>query len=225
MANGKKQQGWYPANDVEGEKAAQGDVYQGQDGEYYQHENMPKASPKNPPAPAPEPVADDSKKPETGPGAPQASTYPPSAADLETAPKPAAVAPPAAPSFMKPAPVAPRNVDYDADNLDSTPAHNPKDGSLIAPRGVNRPPDVMSEQEKADVADKQEAKRRVGMAVTHSVDSVGKPKGEFKTTPQGNDQHGMRIPDKVDYSNVVEAHNPVVGPRGAGAPKDTFHKV
>lgn len=223
MANGTKKPGWTPADETQAAKAAAGEVYQGQDGEYYQHENMPKASPKNPPAPAaPAPTP-------APPAAPTASAYPPSAADLdavaaEEAVK-AATAPPPGPSFMKPAPIAPKNVDYDADNLDSTPAHNPKDGSLIAPRGVNQPPDVMTDEEKAAIADKQEAKRRVGMANTSSVDSVGKPKGEFKVTSQGNDKNGARIPDKVDYSTVVEAHNPVVGPRGAGAPKDTYHKV
>jgi hypothetical protein len=242
MANGKKEQPWYPADDVEAEKAAQGEVYEGQDGQFYQHENMPKASPKNPPAvappPAPEPTLQTSAKaespaPKPHPHAtlPAVSESGPSAADLdaiaaENAAKLATSAPPSlvpAPSVTKPVHGGPTNPSYDADKYDSTGNTEKKDG-IPGPRGVDRPADVMSDEERAAVATKQEDRLRKGMSPTHSVDSTGQTKGEFAVVPQGNDKHGARLPDKVDFSKPVEAHNPVAGPRGQGAPKDTFHK-
>jgi hypothetical protein len=206
MANGKKM-GWYPANSDEETKAAAGEPYQGMDGKFYRHENMPAATPKNPPAPVP----------------PSAVTVP-SAADLdavadEETVKQATAVP------VKPPPTVTGGLapDFDTDKFDSS-GKGVKDGSPIAPRGADKPLDVMTDAERAAVVQKQEAKLAEGMPNTSMVDSVRNPKGTFKTTPQGLDKNGARIPDKVDYSQPVEVHNPVHGPRGKGAPKDTFHK-
>ena len=210
MANGKKQQGWYPANVDEEAKAARGEVYQGQDGEFYQHENMPKASPKNPPEPVASAVPPPSNQP--------------SAADLDAVAAEEAVKEATAPAIkLAPAVTGGLAPDFDTDKFDST-GKNVKDGSPIAPRGADKPADVMTDAERAAIVTKQEARLAKGMPNTSMVDSIGKPKGAFKTVAQGLDKHGARIPDKVDYAQPVEAHNPVHGPRGKGAPKDTFHK-
>jgi hypothetical protein len=222
MAAAKKTPGWYPADDIQAEKAAQGEVYKGQDGEYYQHENMPTASPKNPPAPAaPAPVADISKKPEAGPQTPPT----PSAADLD------AVAAEEAAKEATAAPVAPKQVlggpqspSYDSDKFDST-GKNVKTDPRPGPRGQNLPPDVMTDEERAASAKKAEAKLASGLASTHAIDSVGNKKGSFEVVPQGNDKHGARIPDEVDYSKPVQPVAAQVGPRGKNAPKDTFHRT
>lgn len=228
MANGKQMQPWYPANDAEAEKASRGEVYQGKDGQNYQHQDMPKASPRNPP----EPVADDG-----GPADPNASPTPhpqaTSPAVSESGPSAddpgdpeGDSAPPSAEnalSFRKAVSGGPTNPSYDSDKFDSTGINEKQDG-IPGPRGVNRPGDVMSDEERAAVGVKQEEKLRKGMSSTHAIDSTGKPKGEFRTIPQGNDKHGARRPDKIDYSKPVNPVPPMVGPRGVGAPKDTFHK-
>lgn len=256
MANGKKVQPWYPANDVEAEKAARGDAYQGVDGNFYQHEDMPKASAKNPP----EAVADaaagmtaqstvDNVAPElTAPGAPEGSaaitdvdpvskivTLEPhlqaTADDLdviaaEEAAKLATSAPPSldnTTSHRKATPGGPTNPSYDADEMDST-GENAKTDGIPGPRGADRPADVMSDDERAQIALKHDEKLRKGMSPTHSIDSTGKPKGEFEIQQMGHDKHGARIPDRVLYDEPVEKHATMVGPRGAGAPKDSFHK-
>lgn len=127
------------------------------------------------------------------------------------------------PSFMKPTLGGPTNPSYDADKLDST-GENEKSGEVLGPRGVDKPGDVMSDDERAAIAKKREDRLAKGMSPTHSTDSTGNPKGHFATIPQGNDKHGARIPDEIDYSTVIEPHLPTLGPRGPGAPKDTFHK-
>jgi hypothetical protein len=216
MANGRKM-GWYPANADEEEKAAAGEPYQGLDGKFYRHENMPAATPKNPPAPV-APAAAAVPQP-----APPPSSQP-SAADLDAVAAEEAVKQATAPPAKLPPTVtgglAP---DFDTDKFDST-GKSVKDGSPIAPRGADKPPDVMTDAERAAVVRKQEAKLAKGMPNTSMVDSIGKRKGAFKVIPQGLDRNGARIPDKVDYSQPVEVHNPVHGPRGKGAPKDTFHQ-
>lgn len=218
MANGKAKPGWTPANEAEATKAGAGEVYQGQDGEYYQHENMPKASPKNPPAPATSkaPSADDLDavaEEETV----KAATAPP----VQTSANPPA--PAREPSFRKGVSGAPTNPDFDQDKFDST-GKNVKSGSIPGPQGADKPPDVMTDEERAAVAKKQEAKLASGIASTHGVDSVGKLKGSFEVTPQGNDKNGAKIPDKVDYAKPVTPVAAQVGPRGQGAPKDTYHR-
>lgn len=127
------------------------------------------------------------------------------------------------PSFRKPTLGGPTNPSYDADKLDST-GENEKSGEVLGPRGADKPGDVMSDDERAAIAKKREDRLAKGMSPTHSTDSTGNPKGHFATIPQGNDKHGARIPDEIDYSTVVEPHLPTLGPRGPGAPKDTFHK-
>ena len=125
-------------------------------------------------------------------------------------------------SYRKAIPGGPTNPSYDSDKFDST-GQNEKDASPVGPRGANRPADVMNDDERKQIADKQEQKLRSGMSPTHSIDSIGRPKGVFATEAQGVDKHGMRVPDAVDYQDPVEAHEPMVGPRGVGAQKDTFH--
>jgi hypothetical protein len=220
MANGTKAQGWTPANEVEAGKAVLGDVYKGMDGKFYQHENISKATPRNPPAPAPHPQATPPATKESGP----------SSADLdavaaEEAAKHATAAPPSlvSPPAPKAAPGGPTNPSYDADKLDST-GKNEKSGVTPGPRGVNQPADVMSDEERAQAGIQQEARLSKNMSSTHSVDSIGAKKGAFEVTPQGLDKHGARIPDKVDYDKPVDPLPAQVGPRGIGAPKDTFHK-
>jgi len=231
LANGTKQQNWSPANAAELEKAERGEVYRGLDGKFYQHENMPKASPKNPPAavqPGDPPAA---PRPQTQATPPATRESGPSSADLdavaaEEAAKHATAAPPsleAPPSSAKPVPGGPTNPSYDADKYDST-GKNAKKDATPGPRGDNRPADVMSDDERAAVATKQETRLAQGMSSTHSIDSTGKPKGSFETVPQGLDKHGARLPDKVDYAKPVAPVPAQVGPRGQGAPKDTFHR-
>jgi hypothetical protein len=231
MGNGKKAQmvqPWFPANDVEAEKAAQGEVYQGVDGQRYQHQDMPKASPKNPPDPVtppapsePNPHATPPAMNESGPTVPELGPRGDDApADSHIEPL---KAPEPSPSFRPAIPGGPTNPSYDADKMDST-GKGEKDGAPVGPRGVNRPGDVMSDADRAQIAVKAEEKLRKGMSSTDSVDSIGTPKGSFETIDQGLNQHGMRNPDKVDFDSPVEAHQPMVGPRGKGVPKDTFSK-
>lgn len=79
-----------------------------------------------------------------------------------------------------------------------------------------------AEQRKADqvAADKALA---ATMQSTQMLDSVGKPKGEFKVKQMGYDKHGARIPDQVDYNSPIDtppaqSH----GARGKNMPKDSF---
>lgn len=92
----------------------------------------------------------------------------------------------------------------------------------VGPRGANLPLDVMTDAERAAIEAKTEKRLQAGMSSTAHVDSVGNPKGEFETKTQGHNIHGMRIPDKVDFSKPVEAPA-LVGPRGKGAQPDTYH--
>jgi hypothetical protein len=93
----------------------------------------------------------------------------------------------------------------------------------FGPRGHNIPRDVMSDAERQQQADDAEAKLKAGLAPTNIIDSTGAPKGAFQVTPQGHDKHGMRLPDKIDTTKVMEPVAPHVGPRGVGAPQDCFH--
>ena len=91
------------------------------------------------------------------------------------------------------------------------------------PKGDVLPPDVQTDGQRQAAADEREAKMRKNMGSTVDIDSTGRKKGRFAVTPQGFDSHGARIPDKVDTSQLVEAHPVHVGPRGVGAPQDSFH--
>ena len=130
---------------------------------------------------------------------------------------------PAPSSFLPPNP----NVVWNDPKAD--PAKNDSLGSEksdkgeFGPRGASLPPDLQTDVQRQTAADEKEAKLRENMASTAHVDSIGRPKGAFKTAEQGFDSHGARIPDVVDYSQVLEEHPVHVGPRGQGAPKDTFH--
>jgi hypothetical protein len=93
----------------------------------------------------------------------------------------------------------------------------------FGPRGKNMPRDVMTDEQRQRHIDAEEKRLQAGLAPTNAIDSVGKAKGSFAVTPQGHDDHGMRLPDKVDYSKPIEPVAAHVGPRGVGAPPDTFH--
>lgn len=97
------------------------------------------------------------------------------------------------------------------------------DPSKHGPRGKNMPADVLTDAERQVNADAAEKKLQAGLAPTNKIDSVGAQKGSFKITPQGHDKHGARLPDEVDTSEVVEPVPAHVGPRGVGAPPDSFH--
>jgi hypothetical protein len=202
MANGSKAMNWTPANDAEEAKAERGEVYQGKDGKFYQHENMPKASAKNPPASV-----------ESAPKAPSAADL--DAVAAEEAAKQATAAAPGAPST--------KAVEADFDKVDST-GKNLKSGAIPGPKGKDAPPDVLSDAERSKIASAAEARISKNMANTHAVDSIGNKKGSFKVVPQGLDRNGAKIPDKVDYSKPVTPVAAQLGPRGSGAPKDTFHR-
>lgn len=126
----------------------------------------------------------------------------------------------------KPVPVPPKQPAV-GPSLDS----NAKDslGNLkenvvpLGPRGADTPPDVMTDAKKQAIADKVEARLKAGMSSTAKTDSTGKLKGSFAVTLRGNDKNGARYPDAVDYSKPLEAPPVHVGPRGAGAPQDSFH--
>lgn len=190
------------------------------------------------PAPAPPAAIADETNAVTGPFDLEAHATPPavsesgpSADDLdamaaEEAAKLATSAPPSAEnttSHRQAVPGGPTNPSYDADKLDST-GENVKLDGIPGPRGVNLPLDVMGAGEREKIEQKREQRLAQGMSSTDSVDSTGKRKGHFETSPQGRDKHGMRLPDAVDYSAPVEEHAAMVGPRGQGAPKDTFHR-
>lgn len=115
----------------------------------------------------------------------------------------------------------PLNPSLDSDKFDSL--GEPKEGGPVGPRGATLPLDVMTDADRQAVTDKQEARLKAGMSSTDHVDSRGNPQGAFKITPMGNNAMGARIPDHVDDSVLVEPNPPQVGPRGAGAPQDTFH--
>lgn len=100
-------------------------------------------------------------------------------------------------------------------------AHEPLAGS--GPRGANVSPEHLSEAKKQETAAAETTRLQQGMSSTDNKDSVGNPKGSFRTEEQGNDEHGARIPDVVT-DEVVEEHPPMVGPRGKDAPKESFHR-
>ena len=170
-------------------------------------------------------------------GKPAASPQKPSVPKAQSTPLAEPIAPPqpsapgAAPDpVLAPASflTMPDNVNWSDPKLDTTKKDSlgseKTDKGEFGPKG-NKPPDVMTDAERQDIADKREARMRQNMADTSKVDSLGNKKGRFQTTPQGNDSHGMKIPDAVDYSKPVEAIAPQVGPRGVGAPQDTYHGV
>jgi hypothetical protein len=125
-------------------------------------------------------------------------------------------------SHRKATPGGPINPSYDADKFDSLGKEAKEDGPQ-GPRGKNSPADVMTDDERAAVVQKEQDRLAQGMAPTDKIDARGDLKGHFEVTPQGHDKHGARIPDKVDYSKPLEEPPAHVGPRGVGAPPDSFH--
>jgi hypothetical protein len=153
---------------------------------------------------------------------PKAETTPP--ATPETAEQPAEHG--AAPASESPASFLQRHpdTDYTDPKLDTTKqdsmGNEKSDDRTFGPQNA---PDTMTADQRQAAADDRDAKLRKGMASTATKDSTGKPKGEFKVVPQGHDKHGARIPDKVDYDKPIEPPAVMVGPRGVGAAKDSFH--
>lgn len=146
----------------------------------------------------------------------------PSAADLDSVAAEQAAAIATGPkSFVEGVKGGPTQPSLDSDKFDSL-GNAKVDVEPVGPRGDGKPLDVMTEEDKAKVAQATEKRLQAGMSSTAHVDSVGNPKGEFETEAQGHNIHGMRIPDKVDYSRPAEAV-PLVGPRGKGAQPDTYH--
>lgn len=145
-------------------------------------------------------------------------TAAPSEADLDAVAKEAEVKEATAPKPPTAQAVGPS---LDSDKKDSL--GNEKDGVAVGPRGADLPPDVMTDADKQKVADAHEARLSKNMSSTDGKSSTGTPKGSFQTTAQGVNLHGMKIPDKIDYSKPVEAPPAQVGPRGVGAPQDTYH--
>ena len=107
----------------------------------------------------------------------------------------------------------------DSDKLDSL--GNPKHDAQIpgSGKGATAPADSFSPDELA--AKQKTAEAKLATSSTDAIDSRGLKKGAFQVTPQGYDGNGARLPDKVDYTKPVD---PMVvhGPRGVGAPKDSF---
>lgn len=123
-------------------------------------------------------------------------------------------------SHVKGIPGGPTQPSLDTDALDDF-GHK-KDGGRVGPRGQHVPQDSMLAEDRAAAAVAADAAQGAKMAPTAGIDSRGDQKGTFEVTAQGHDKHGMRLPDKVDYSKPVE---PAAqhGPRGTGVPKDSFH--
>jgi hypothetical protein len=97
------------------------------------------------------------------------------------------------------------------------------DQRTFGPKGAAVPPDGQTPDERQSAEERRDAKMREHMPSTVGVDSIGRPKGHFRVIPQGYDRHGARIPDKVDTSQPIEPPPAHVGPRGSGAPADSFH--
>lgn len=117
--------------------------------------------------------------------------------------------------------IGPAAPSLDTDKCDSL-GNKKSDATLPGSgKGATAPDDSFTAEEKAAKQKAADAKAAANVASTDDVDSRGAKKGAFAVTPQGYDKHGMRIPDKVDYSKPVDP--PAVhGPRGHHAPKDSF---
>lgn len=103
-------------------------------------------------------------------------------------------------------------------------SHEPvTEAPLVGPRGANVSPEHLTEKQKAESAAKQLEREQRGMSSTAAVDSRGESKHVHAHEVQGHDKHGARIPDKK-LDTIVEEAPKHIGPRGKGAPKDTFHK-
>jgi hypothetical protein len=83
----------------------------------------------------------------------------------------------------------------------------------IGPRGEKPPPDAQTAEERAVQPEKS--------AITDHIDSIGAPQGSFAVEDGGKTASGVKLPDKVDYSQPIEPQ-PTFGPRGPNAPKDTY---
>jgi hypothetical protein len=97
-------------------------------------------------------------------------------------------------------------------------------GEGFGPRGENKPRDVMTDAERQAHVDAAEKVLQAGLAPTNAIDSVGKAKGSFAVTPQGprRSRDALAGQNRLPRKPIepVAAH---VGPRGVGAPPDTFH--
>lgn len=128
-----------------------------------------------------------------------------------------------APSFLTPN----ENLDWTDPRLDTSKkdslGNEKQDKTVFGPKGETVPADVQTPEQRQKAADARELKMREHMADTSGVDSVGLAKGHFAVTPGAKDRKGVKQPDVVDRSEVIEAHPVHVGPRGKGVPQDSFH--
>lgn len=108
-------------------------------------------------------------------------------------------------------------------NLHDSAGNKKTEPGPIGPRGKNAPLETLSEEHKRKLAEEQEAKGRVGMSSTDTVDSFGNAQHAYATEAQGHDRHGVRRADKVDTNKVLETAPAQVGPRGTNAPQDSHH--
>jgi hypothetical protein len=122
----------------------------------------------------------------------------------------------------KAVPGGPHQPSRDEDKHDSL-GNVKDDAGPVGPRGAHVSPEHLSEEQKAESARQQHEREHRGMSSTAAVDSRGESKHIFVHEPQGNDRHGARLPDR-NTGELVEEAPKHVGPRGIGAPKDTFHR-
>jgi len=185
---------WTPRDDKEAAARDQGLPYVGIDGNAYQDEPQPVAAPA-------EPVED---------------TTPPSAPPAEV--KHAIEG-------------SPHNPSHDSDLVDSLGNAKTEEAELdekgqvvkvttvekagtagqVGPRGKGAPPESLSAEEKAKRQRAEEERLAKGMSSTARVDSIGNLKGAFED------------PKKRSEDTRVEDQHHMVGPRGKGAPADSYH--
>lgn len=146
----------------------------------------------------------------------------------------------AAPEEQKPAVVPPSNfraagplnpsLNEDLNDSRGDPKTEEKDGKQvpitkpqpIGPRGVNVPPEHLTEARKAETAEAEARRLQQGMSSTDAVDSRGVKQGTFEIVPGEKDAAGVKQPDTVT-DVLIEAQPAQIGPRGVGAPPETYH--
>jgi hypothetical protein len=134
-------------------------------------------------------------------------------------------APPSVAPVVVPPPAPAENHQPSNDEAQNDSLGFAKEAGLVGPRGANVSPEHLTEIQKAESAEAIDRRAHVGMSSTDHIDSIGNPKGAFETFDRGNDRHGAKRPDFIFQDEPVEQHQPMVGPRGVGAPKDSFHKA
>jgi hypothetical protein len=103
---------------------------------------------------------------------------------------------------------------------DAVEEHDEQHGS--GPRGAGAPNESLADEEKRLRERLADIRSQRGMSNTDQVDSIGNAQHAFKHEVQGHDKHGARIPD-LNTGEIVESAPAHIGPRGLGAPPETFH--